>query len=64
VAVGDQRTHDGSAGVVVVPDGCSQGEDTLRSPGFIGVSVVCLPKLGVTGETAERDPGDPGVQFP
>ena len=31
--VGDQRAHDGLGGVVVVPDGGSQGEDALKDPG-------------------------------
>ncbi len=33
VVVGDQRAHDGLAAVVVVPDGCSQGEDALQDTG-------------------------------
>jgi hypothetical protein len=36
VVVGDQRAHDGLAGVVVLPDGCSQAEDALQDTGEYG----------------------------
>src|SRR5215467_2842375 len=33
MVVGDQGAHDWLAGVVVVPDGCGEGEDALQDPG-------------------------------
>jgi len=33
VVVGDQRSFDGLAGAVVVPDGCGEGEDALPDAG-------------------------------
>src|SRR5215469_11821938 len=32
-------------------------------PGEVALERAVDPQLGVTGETAERDPGDPGVEF-